>query len=57
MKRKELIQKFGVLCMAAVLSATPTVSALAATTVANTNNTATANDLLNSDIIDESRTG
>ena len=53
---KDKLIKFGAVTMSLALGASPVV-AMAATTDTTTNNTATSNDLANSDIIDESRTG
>lgn len=56
MRLKDKLIKIGAVTMSFVLGASPAV-AMAATTDTTTNNTATANDLANADIIDESRTG
>lgn len=56
MKNKKLI-KIGTVAMSVALGLGPVVTAVAATSAVGTKNTATANDLENADIIDESRTG
>lgn len=56
MKNKKLVQ-IGAIAMSVALGMSPFVPAMAATSAVTTNNTATANDLNNADIIDESRTG
>lgn len=57
MKRKQLVLRLGAMAMTAALGLSPAVTTMAATSAVGTNNTATANDLKNADIIDSSQKG
>ena len=56
MKRKTLIVRFGAVAMTAAMGLMPS-AAIAASSAVDTNRTATANDLKNADIIDDSKKG
>lgn len=57
MKLKNILKKAGAAAMIAAVMATTVFPAFAASSTAGNNNTATENDLADSDIIDTSRTG
>ena len=57
MKRKTLMLRLGAMAMTAAIGLAPAVTTMAATSAVETNNTATANDLKNADIVDSSQKG